>query len=157
MSDTEKIKHTLESKFAFLKDQVRVQRERRLWLEVPQDKFFDVFDFAVTKEGFNILGAITGLDEGADLGLLYHLSTADGKVMNLKTKIVKDQGKMKSISGYFPGGAIYEREIIDLLGAEFEGLPAGLSYPLPDGWPKGQHPLRKDWNVSMLDQSKESK
>ena len=155
MSETEKVKEALESKFAFLKDQVRVQRERRLWAEVPQDKFFDVFDWAVMKAGFSILGTITGLDEGAEIGLLYHLAAPDGKVLSLKTKIVKDQGKMKSLTGYFPSGAIYEREIIDLLGAEFEGLPKGLSYPLPDDWPKGQHPLRKDWNASVLEQGKE--
>jgi membrane-bound hydrogenase subunit beta len=155
MSDTEKIKHTLESKFAYLQDQVRVQRERRLWVEVPQDKFFDVFDFAVRKQGFSILGTITGLDEGNEIGLLYHVCSPDGKVLSLKTKIVKDQGRMKSITGYFPSGAIYEREIIDLLGAEFEGLPKGLSYPLPDNWPQGQHPLRKDWDASVLEKGKE--
>lgn len=155
MSDTEKAKHTLESKFDFLKDQVRVQRERRIWAEVPPDKFMDVFDFAVTKQGFSILGTITGLDEGAEIGLLYSVAAPDGRVMNLKTRIAKDRGRMKSISGYFPSGAIYEREIIDLLGAEFEGLPQGLSYPLPDNWPKGQYPLRKDWDPSVLDKGKE--
>ncbi len=157
MSETEKAKHTLESKFAFLKDQVRLQRERRLWAEVPKDKFFDVFDFAVTKLGFNILGTITGLDDGADIGLVYHLFAQDGRGLSLKTRIAKDQEKMKSITNYFAGGAIYEREIVDLLGAEFDGLPPGLSYPLPDGWPQGQHPLRKDWNVAMLDAGKENK
>ena len=155
MSETEKVKESLESKFAYLKDQVRVQRERRLWVEVPQDKFFDVFDFAVMKQGFSILGTITGLDEGADIGLLYSVAAQDGRVLNIKTKIVKDKGRMKSITGYFPSGAIYEREIIDLLGAEFEGLPKGLSYPLPDGWPAGQHPLRKDWDSAVLDKGKE--
>ena len=155
MSETEKAKNTLESKFPDLKDQVKVQRERRLWVEVPQAKFFDVFDFAVMKLGFSILGTITGLDEGADIGLLYSVAAHDGRVLNIKTKIVKDQGRMKSITGYFPSGAIYEREIIDLLGAEFEGLPKGLSYPLPDGWPAGQHPLRKDWDASVLDKGKE--
>jgi membrane-bound hydrogenase subunit beta len=154
MSDTEKIKNELESKFSYLKDQVKLQRERRLWAEVPRDKFFEVFDWAVMKAGFSILGTITGLDEGTGIGLLYFVAAPDGKVLGLKTKIAKDGGRMKSITGYFPSGAIYEREIIDLLGAEFEGLPQGLSYPLPDGWPKGQYPLRKDWDASVLDKGK---
>jgi len=154
MSETEKVKESLESKFAFLKDQVKFQRERRLWVEVPQDKFFDVFDWAVMKAGFSILGTITGLDEGTEIGLLYFIASPDGKVLGLKTKIAKDKGRMKSITGYFPSGAIYEREIIDLLGAEFEGLPKGLSYPLPDGWPQGQYPLRKDWDASVLEKGK---
>ena len=155
MSETE-IKLNFEEKFPYLKDSIRVQRERRLWLEVPQEKFHEVFDFAVMTAGFSILGTITGLDDGADIGLLYHIARQDGTVLNLKTRIVKDKGAMRSITSYFPSAAVYEREIIDLLGAQFEGLPDGLSYPLPDDWPKGEHPLRKDWDASVLDKGKEN-
>jgi Ni,Fe-hydrogenase III component G len=35
--------------------------------------------------------------------------------------------------------------MFDLLGIEFEGLSAGNRYPLPDDWPAGDHPLRKNW------------
>ena len=34
---------------------------------------------------------------------------------------------------------------------QVQGLPPGNRYPLPDDWPQGQYPLRKDWNVSMLE------
>lgn len=151
MSETEKIVHSLEAKFDFLKGNIRVQREKRLWLEVPPEKFIDVFEHAVKQTGLSILGTVTGLDEGANIGLIYHISSPGGVVLSIKTAIVKDQGVMKSITQYFPSAAVYEREIIDLLGAQFEGLPPGLSYPLPDGWPKGQYPLRKDWDASVLD------
>ena len=40
---------------------------------------------------------------------------------------------------------IYERELVDLLGARVEGLVPGVRYPLPEGWPEGDHPLLKDW------------
>ena len=45
----------------------------------------------------------------------------------------------------FPAAEIYERELIDLLGAKVAGLPEGKRYPLPDDWPAGEYPLRKDW------------
>jgi Ni,Fe-hydrogenase III component G len=38
-----------------------------------------------------------------------------------------------------------------MLGVNVEGLPEGKRYPLPDDWPDGQYPLRKDWNKKMLD------
>ena len=38
-----------------------------------------------------------------------------------------------------------ERELMDLLGAKVEGLPAGKRYPLSDDWPTDEYPLRKDW------------
>jgi membrane-bound hydrogenase subunit beta len=42
-----------------------------------------------------------------------------------------------------------------LLGAQVEGLPQSSRYPLPDNWPKGQFPLRKDWKAEMLKEKKE--
>ncbi|MBN3033175.1 MAG: NADH-quinone oxidoreductase subunit C [Candidatus Saganbacteria bacterium] len=147
----EEIKRKLEQKFPALAGAVRVQRARRLWLEVPLDQFAGVFDYAVKEAGFTILGTISGVDDGADLGLLYHLDRPDGVVLNLKTRTAKDGGVMQSVTPYFPAAAIYEREIIDLLGGRFTGLPEGLSYPLPDDWPKGQCPLRKDWDPSVLE------
>jgi len=38
-----------------------------------------------------------------------------------------------------------------MLGVQIEGLPPGKRYPLPDNWPAGQYPLRKDWKTEMLD------
>jgi len=153
MSEAEKIKNQIEQKFVFLKDALRIQREKRLWLEVAKDKFFEVFDFIVTQLDFSILNTITGTDEGADLGLIYHLSLKNQMVLSLKTRVPKEKPAIKSITSYFPAAAAYEREIVDLLGAEVEGIPGGPRYPLPDDWPQQQYPLRKDWKPEMLEQA----
>jgi NADH:ubiquinone oxidoreductase subunit C len=63
---------------------------------------------------------------------------------NVKTRCPKGES-MQTITSIFPGGGIYERELIDLFGAHIDGLPEGRNYPLPDNWPKGEHPLLKDW------------
>ncbi|MEI6093142.1 MAG: NADH-quinone oxidoreductase subunit C, partial [bacterium] len=68
----------------------------------------------------------------------------------------KSNPVIKTITDTFPGGDLYERELTDLLGAKIDGLPNGIRYPLPDGWPEGQYPLRKDWNREMLDIKKEN-
>ena len=36
---------------------------------------------------------------------------------------------------------------MDLLGFQVQGLTEGSRYPLPDVWPAGQYPLRKDWSA----------
>jgi NADH:ubiquinone oxidoreductase subunit C len=87
---------------------------------------------------------ITGLDAGADLEFIYHLARSRGVIANVKTRCPKGES-FRTITGVFPGGAIYERELIDLFGAKIEGLPEGSRYPLPDNWPKDEHPLLKDW------------
>ncbi len=47
MSETETVKTELEARFPFLAGAVRVQRERRLWVDVAQDKFAEVFEHLV--------------------------------------------------------------------------------------------------------------
>jgi len=148
MTETKKeetISAELLAQFPFLDGQVKIQRARRLWLETPADQFDAVFERLVDGFGFRILCAITGLDEGENFAFIYHLAKEDGTVAGLKVKILKTNSKWKSVGAKFPGGIIYEREIADLLGVQFEGLPPGPRYPLPDGWPEGQYPLRKDW------------
>ncbi|MFA5113875.1 MAG: NADH-quinone oxidoreductase subunit C [Candidatus Margulisiibacteriota bacterium] len=151
MSDLTQIKQQLEDKFVYLKGGIREQGERRLWSEVSYDLFFDVFGYAVKELGFDALCTITGLDEGEYLAFIYHLSKG-GLVFNLKTKILKDKEDLRTVIDYFPGAAIYEREVVDLLGVKVAGLPDGVRYPLPDDWPAGQYPLRKDWDPKVLDQ-----
>ena len=61
--------------------------------------------------------------------------------------------RVDSISGDVPAASWAEREMRDLVGIE----PVGHRYPkrlvLPDGWPDGVHPLRKDvpWNFAPAD------
>lgn len=148
MTKEEEISAELLAQFPFLEGRIKIQRARRLWLEAAPDKFDAVFARLVEKSGFRILCTITGLDEGDSFAFIYHLARDDGTMANLKTKIPKTNPKWKSVGTKFPGGIIYEREIADLLGVEFEGLPPGPRYPLPDGWPAGQYPLRKDWQKS---------
>src|SRR5664280_834261 len=59
-----------------------------------------------------------------------------------------DSPKVDSISDVVPGANWAEREIRDLVGIEPVGHPYLKRLVLPDGWPDGVHPLRKDvpWN-----------
>ena len=142
----------LRKRFSLPDAAVKLQRATRLWVEVEQAGFAPVFDHLVKSMGFTILCTITGLDLGADLGLIYHLARdgdksagyVGGIMANLKTRVPKGKA-MTSVCPYFPGAAIYEREVEDLLGATFEGRPAMPRYPLPEDWPQGDHPLLKDW------------
>jgi membrane-bound hydrogenase subunit beta len=151
MSEEENIQLELVRKFDCLKDKVRIQRVRRIFAHTPAEKLPEVFDYVVKTMKFGILAAITGLDEGPTLGLIYHLARENGIVLNLSTSVPKEKAVLKTITSYFPAADVYEREVIDLLGFKIEGLPPGSRYPLTDDWPAGQYPLRKDWNKDSLD------
>lgn len=144
MSEAEAVRAELEVRFPYLAGAVRVQREKRLWVEVDQAHFAEVFETLAKKLGFTVLCTITGLDLGADLGFIYHLARPAGLMANVKTRAPKGTA-IRSVIALFPGGGIFERELVDLFGASVEGLPPGARYPLPDDWPEGEHPLLKDW------------
>ena len=146
----EAIKEELLNKFSFLQDKIQIPRERRIFLEVPQDKFFELFEYVTKKFEFDFLSAITGLDEGPSFGVIYHISKADGCVLSIKISVPRDNLVIKTITSYFSSADIYEREMVDLLGIKVEGLKIDKRYPLPDDWPEGEYPLRKDWSKERL-------
>jgi Ni,Fe-hydrogenase III large subunit/Ni,Fe-hydrogenase III component G len=84
---------------------------------------------------------------------------ADHLLLSVLTYLPADDPKVDSISEAVPAANWAEREIRDLVGIE----PVGHRYPkrlvLPDSWPDGVHPLRKDhaWNQvpEDLDESRE--
>ncbi len=145
MIKEEEILDSLVREFPFLQGKAKVQRVRRLIADVEADKFEQVFAYAKEYLAFSVLCTITGLDEGATLGFIYHMARSDGITLSLKYSVPKDNPVINSILKYFTNADIYERELEDLLGAKVAGLPEGNRYPLPDDWPKGEHPLRKDW------------
>ena len=145
MLSEEDIKTAITKKFNFLADKVKVVRPRRISVEVEQDQFFGVLEYFITELKFSRLCTITGLDEGERLSVIYHLAQDQSIIMNLKMSVPKMRPAIKSVISYFPGAECYEREIVDLLGFQVEGLPVGSRYPLTDDWPKNEFPLRKDW------------
>lgn len=149
------LRGALTNQFDFLAEQIEIQRARRIWVKVPLAELHPVLLFSKDTLKFDLLCTITGTDEGEDLGYLYHLANANGVVLTLVTQAPKDGLGPSTITPYFPLAELYEREIIDLFGAKIVGLPDGNRYPLPDGWPEGQYPLRKDWKPERCANEKE--
>jgi Ni,Fe-hydrogenase III component G len=163
MTNEEHIQQDLIQQFPFLDGKVRIQRPRRVWADVPNEHFREVFEFAVKKLEFVILSTMTGLDEGEQMGFLYHLARENGIILNIKIQAAKSSPVIKTVTDLFPAAELYEREVEDLLGAKVEGLAPGRHYPLPDDWPVGEFPLRKDWKFvtpeqkAQLEQKEEGK
>ena len=146
MTLEERIVSELTGKFPCLT--AHVQRVRRISATVAYERFAEVFSYAIDAAAFTILCTITGLDEGDTLAFIYHLAKEDGTMLNLKTAVPKQDPLLATVTGRFPSAEIYEREVADLLGARIEGILEGKRYPLPDDWPAGEYPLRKDWKAN---------
>jgi membrane-bound hydrogenase subunit beta len=145
MEQLEKIRLNLEKTFPFLEGKFVMPRVRRIFVEVPQDNFIEVLNHLKNKMDFNSLCTITGLDSGERFEVIYHLANDKGEMVNVKIFTPRSAPKVKTVTAIYEGATFYERELVDLLGIEVTGLAPGRRYPLPDDWPVGQYPLRKDW------------
>jgi Ni,Fe-hydrogenase III component G len=145
MMSEEEIKGALYARFPFLADSLRVQRKRRVFVTVAYEHVREILEFAKSTLGLPYLSAITGLDEGQQLGVIYHLSGEAGIVVSIKTGVPADRPIITTVTALFSCAEVYERELVDLFGFVVEGLPPGNRYPLTDDWPVNQYPLRKGW------------
>jgi membrane-bound hydrogenase subunit beta len=143
MNSEEEITKVFSEQFPFI--ECSIARARRIFITVPRENALEVIEFAKNTLKFNFLCTITGLDAGDDIQLIYHVSDEEGVVLNVKTNAPKAEPVFDTVTKIFNGAVLYELEIRNLLGADIKGIPDDISYPLPDNWPAGQYPLRKDW------------
>ena len=125
-----------------------VQRPRRVFITVNPNALTEVMAY-VAQKGYRHVSTITGLDLGQTLGVVYHLVEGN-VVLSLKTNVPKDDPKLPSIVSIIPGAELYEREVHDLFGIVFEGHPDLAPLVLPEKWPSGLYPLRKEWKVEAI-------
>ena len=138
----------LRQAFDLEQDALHITRKRRIFATVAPEQVAAVLEHAHAALTFSHLCIITGLDEGSAFGLIYHLSRADGTLLNVRTALPAHRPVHPSVHGLYPTAVLYERELCDLFGIQITGLPAGERYPLPDDWPDGEYPLRKSWSAA---------
>jgi Ni,Fe-hydrogenase III component G len=99
------------------------------------------------------LSAITGLDHPAPAGTdpsqgsleaLYHFC-AGGAVLTLRVSVPHAEPTLPSVCGVIPSATLYERELIEMFGLTVTGTPSTEHFILPEEWPAGIFPLRKDF------------
>jgi len=92
------------------------------------------------------LSALTGVDLGKTIELMYHIRT-HGIIVTISTEVPKEDAKIKSITDLILGANFHEREVADLFGVTFEGHPNLKRLILAEDWPKNLFPLRKDAEI----------
>ena len=98
------------------------------------------------------LAAITGLDLGVEAGqleVLYHFCEGPA-ILTLRTTVPRDHAVIDSVCGPIPAASFFERELSEMLGVTVVGTPNTDKLFLPEDWPDGVYPLRKDFRPEML-------
>ena len=115
-------------------------------LSSPQDLVPIVVALRVKRLGY--LAAITGLDLGPEAGeleVLYHFCIASA-VITLRVRLPREAPSVSSLCEVIPGAEVFERELSEMFGVTVVGLRGPEHLYLPDEWPEGVYPLRKDVN-----------
>jgi len=100
---------------------------------------------ALKRSNVDHLSAITGVDLGDEILIIYHIDCGGGELLNLKVKLPKGNLKLPTITDIFPGAILYERDLMEMLGVEVEGHPDPRHLFLPDDWPPDVYPMRKEF------------
>lgn len=122
-------------------------RPLRVYTAFADPKAFEeALRYAYEKLDYHKGKHIIGTDEGENIGLSYILSNDENVLLVLRERVPKSAPHVRSMGELYPSLMLHEREMVDLFGVQVSGLPEGPRYPLPDCWPEGEYPLRKEWN-----------
>jgi NADH-quinone oxidoreductase subunit C len=93
------------------------------------------------RSGFHRLSAISGVDTGKEIELIYHVFS-ETYYVNVRVPVPKKNPEIRTVTGIYPGANLFEREAHEMLGVDFPGHPNLQNLFLSEGSPK--NPLRKD-------------
>ena len=117
---------------------------RRIFLKVAAADLVPAVTLLRDKYDCAYLATISGVDKGEAFEFLYHFASPVAS-LSVRTEIPRTEPRLPSICAVIPGAILYERELQEMFGVTVEGIPDGRRLNLPDDWPDGQYPLRKDW------------
>jgi membrane-bound hydrogenase subunit beta len=124
--------------------EVSLPDRRRIFLRVSPGDLLSAVTLLRDKYGFTHVSTISGVDMGETFEIIYHFATTE-TTLHLRTEVPRGHPHIESISPVIPGAILYERELQDMFGLVVEHIPDARRLVLPDDWPAGQFPLRKDW------------
>ncbi len=129
------------------------ERSKKVYIEIKQESLVKVarYIFKDLKARFN---TASGVDMRYHMEILYHFLIENiNLLISLRVKLQKSKLEIDSLSPIFEGANWIEREMHEILGINFKGHPDLRRLLLPDDWPDGVYPLRRDykeWDKNVI-------
>jgi Ni,Fe-hydrogenase III component G len=143
--DKEELKKRAENLLAPTGAQTSRPAETRVDAVVSADKLVTAAK-ALVDGKWGYLSAITGLDNPAGNGMELLYQFCEGPIVTtLRVAVPYEKAVVPSVCSIIPSATLYEREIIEMFGITIEGTPNTDKLLLPDDWPDGVYPLRKEF------------
>ncbi len=124
-------------------DDVRILGDRNLFATSDKKRVGNILRL-LSEKGVTHISTITGVDAGNVVEVIYHFDCRPAE-LSLKIPLPKKDLSVPTITDIFPGANWYERDLMEMLGVKVEGHPDPRRLFLPDDWPDGKYPLRKEF------------
>ena len=126
----------------------RPRTYKEVWMEIDKNAFKKVVE-TIFEIDYPHLHFITGGDIGEVIQMIYafglfHRHPWSEVSIVLKFDLPKNELVLPTITDLMLGAETNEREIREMLGIEFDGLKNKRHLFLPDDWPEGKYPWRRD-------------
>ncbi len=130
-------------KEAFPDSQVTLGPNGRFWISLTPDELIPAVNTLRDKLSIIQLAVIVGEDV-RDAFLANYVFTGQSQVVVLQVRMDHEKPEVPSLAARVPGAMVYERELKDLFGINPLGHPDLRRQAVPEDWPEGVFPLRKD-------------
>ena len=127
---------------------VKGRKSKQVWLKIARESLVSTLKRLVEIQ-YPHVSVIAFCDTGAQVDLMYHFHVYWGipheeVLVTLTVSLDKTDLKVPTITGVIPGALTSEREKQEMLGIEVVGIPDGRRLFLPEDFPLGVYPWRKD-------------
>lgn len=148
---TENLLQSVQELLAPWTQEIRTPESNRLdFILLPAD--LPLAASVLTEASWGYLSAITGLDNGPEAGsieALYHFCNG-AAIATLRIDLPRTEPIVPTVCTVIPSATLYERELMEMFGVNVEGTPNRERLFLPDDWPDGVYPLRKDFTPQVI-------
>lgn len=145
----EKLVHTLKRNLTSRIRKVDISG-REVYVETDRENIYEVCMFVFGNIDCTLLSVFANDERALNGSFAVYYSFAvknAGTVLTLKTCVPEDAAALPSLSCEIPSASLFEREIADMFGISFEGHPDQRELVFHGNWPKGVHPLKKEFTA----------
>jgi NADH-quinone oxidoreductase subunit C len=118
---------------------------RRVYVDVDPGILTGICGFLFRDLGarFNTASAVDGR---TSIEILYHFILEPiNLLISVRVRLDRSSPAVESLTPFMAAADYVEREIHELFGVDFHGHPDLRRLLLPEQWPEGVHPLRRDY------------
>jgi len=120
-----------------------------IWIQVKREAFRKSVEHICKLQEYPHLSVISSADREDSVELIYHFTIYYGHhlkalSLGLRLSLPKSDLKIPTITDIIPGAIFTERETQEMMGVEVIGIPDKRRLFLPDDFPEGVYPWRKD-------------